>query len=295
MNIEERVSAVSNRNTSYLIVDTLPSGFRLYDFKRVLVRGLYFNELLDISRLKQFELNQVVLLYNDIIIPESEDTSLSQFELIDLLYLIGLSSIFTLDKFGWSIQMDCPHCSNLIKTDITLTDLQVNVTTFNKFPIEIPLKTDTNIGRELGKLDLTPLTIDKLLYVDNYKGDYKKEVLELALLFVPTMDDLAVRRYCEEIKLLDFPTVTLIKSILKEVLPSYPVYRVACRNCGEVVSKTFEINARDVIPEMELSKLLEMKYVWTRSFNTSIDTTELYKDVVEILELHNKALEKIKR
>ncbi len=104
-------SDLSGESVEYLLIDMLPSGFRSYDQKEIYVRGLYFEESLALSKYvgkipeKEVNYSQIVSIYSDCI----KGISITDLEPIDLKVLIIISSIWTVDNFGWTPNVSCPQ------------------------------------------------------------------------------------------------------------------------------------------------------------------------------------------
>ena len=104
-------SEVSGENSDYLLIDMLPTGFRSYKSKEIYVRGLYFEESLSMSKyvgdIPEDEVNysQLVSIFSDCI----KGIDILDLEPIDLKTLMVISSIWTIDEFGWTPNVSCPH------------------------------------------------------------------------------------------------------------------------------------------------------------------------------------------
>lgn len=112
MTTKSHKSDVSGDDTDFLVVTDLPTGFRaIPDVEEVHVRGLFFEETLALGRYvgnlqpNQVSYRQIVKLYKDAI----RGVDLLALEPVDLQVLMIISSIWTVDDFGWTPDVDCPQ------------------------------------------------------------------------------------------------------------------------------------------------------------------------------------------
>lgn len=152
----------------YQVIDKLPSNFRSYDFKTVSVRGLYFIESLSLARYLgtqtgDIDYPQLANIYADVIrLPNNH--SIMELELVDFITLVSISSILSMENFSWNPNLPCSNqdCDYIIKTPITLDDLEFETPKINIIPDGVI---------RVGDLSLTPITlqdmVDKIVFKRN--------------------------------------------------------------------------------------------------------------------------------
>ena len=168
----------------------LPSGKRNYpDIGTIYVRGLFFGEVLELSKLNDDSLETSIKVYRDAIQIENSNYSLEDLELIDFIFVTSISNILTSEDYKWHPDF---RCYNLIKNPkLTqmeneleeLKEILNNLTeklksdTENKEQIEKDIETlkkeiknleekienfDEDLEVECGANVSTPITIDDL-------------------------------------------------------------------------------------------------------------------------------------
>ena len=138
-----QVSSTSHRDAEYQVVNQLPSNFRSYKFKSIMVRGLYYIEALAVARYigkLENEINypQLASIYSDVIkvsAPEGVDFNIMDLELLDFTTLVSISSILTFPKFSWNPSVPCSNedCDQII------TSPPINLDEFDFYPPSVTL------------------------------------------------------------------------------------------------------------------------------------------------------------
>lgn len=146
-------SNTSGEPCDYLVVDQIPSHFRSYEQTEVYVRGLYFEESLSLAKYVGSTTNpsytQLASIYTDVI----RGVDILDLELVDFIYLMIVSSIWTVDNFGWQPNIKCSNlidgdpCDGVITSKIIIDDFDFNDLLIDTLPVPIKLgKHDVSIG-----------------------------------------------------------------------------------------------------------------------------------------------------
>jgi hypothetical protein len=155
-NMSSMVSGKSGLSAKYIVITELPTYFRQYDFDKVFVRGLYFEEAKALSKLvdaygKEIPLNKLALLYEDVI--RMETGTLYDLEISDFFALQTISTLNTVEGFGWIPNQPCRQfhegrmCDGNITAKIELADLDFTEPTATSLPLSIKFqKEEYNLG-----------------------------------------------------------------------------------------------------------------------------------------------------
>lgn len=197
MNTHEIQSEKSGRNCQYLVVDQLPSHFRSYNVDKVFVRGLFFDESLALSQyignMVTPNYTQLKAIYSDVI----RGIEIDELEIVDFIVLVIISSIYTIDDFGWSPNVRCCHhddegnaCSGIINDKILLDDFDFVDPAPLVQSLPIPLKID---GVDI---DVVPITVGGMVAKEAYQEEHpevNKKLVNLASIIkstdYPSLDD----------------------------------------------------------------------------------------------------------
>lgn len=279
---EQRESLKSNKLHNYLIIETLPSEFRSYQEKKIFVRGLFFNEMLAISKLTSFSLDQLLLIFDDVI----QGIPLKDLEPLDFFTLITISSLHTVkDIGGWNYKGICDNCDEVVKKVVNLFDLTFEPNKIKTLPIPLPMK-DGSIEY------LSVLTVRDRLEKEKLKQLCNDdEILDLALML--KTPEKTIEEKIDFIKTLEFNDLLFFTGIKSELMLSFPSFELTCPHCTFPNKKYLTMESSNVLPSVGLETLYKVKYLWTKSFNCNIDTEEFYKDVLTLLELNIAEKEKL--
>jgi hypothetical protein len=114
-NLEKRPYKIGNieKEILYDILEDLPSGKRSYpDIGKVYIRGLFYGEVLELSRITSDSLEDSIKIYKDAIKFENEKYKLEDLELVDYILVTAISNIMTTKDFNWYPDF---ICSNIIR------------------------------------------------------------------------------------------------------------------------------------------------------------------------------------
>lgn len=138
-----QVSSASHQDAEYQVVNQLPSNFRSYKFKSIMVRGQYYIEALAVARYigkleNEIDYPQLASIYSDIIkvsASEGADFNIMDLELLDFTTLVSISSILTFPKFSWNPKVPCSNedCDQII------TSPPINLDEFDFYPPSVTL------------------------------------------------------------------------------------------------------------------------------------------------------------
>lgn len=230
-------SEKSGLDSDYLHVTMLPTGFRSYKEKSVWVRGLYFEEVRDLSkyigtmRPHDVDYAQIVNIYSDAV----RGIPVEDLEPIDLQVLMIISSIWTVDNFGWNPKVPCPQvkkdqegheepCTGVIEEMIVLDDFDFKPPKVKRLPIPITIS-----GKELkiGALTVGG-RIDKQLYLrDN--PDVDPVILDYAEMI--KNEGMTLEEKINIVRFGDRPGVMQIKQLDDELLIEIEPVMKACNVC----------------------------------------------------------------
>jgi len=132
-NLEEKTIQIGsiNKKVLYNVINELPSEKRLYpDIGKVYVRGLFYGEVLEASKINDDSLESTIKLYSDAIKFENPNYTLEDLELVDFILLTSIVNIMTTPDFKWYPDF---KCSNIIenpklkKLKLDLEDLKYDL------------------------------------------------------------------------------------------------------------------------------------------------------------------------
>lgn len=183
-----QVSSKSGDSCDYLVVDQLPTKFRSYDVDQILVRGLFYEESLALSRYvgstSKTNYSQLVVIYEDVI----KGIDILDLELVDFIILMIISSIWTVDDFGWDPNIRCSHrtedghqCTGVIHNKIILDDFEFEDPLVDQLPVSIKMR-NTNIS--VGALTVRDV-IEKEKYLSSHP-DIDPKIINYAVLIKNT-------------------------------------------------------------------------------------------------------------
>lgn len=225
------ISNVSGSTANYSVVDLLPTGFRSYDVKELYVRGLYFDESLTMAQLVggfDAKWRDLINIYSDAI----RGIDLRKLEPIDLVILIQFSSIYTVSKNGWVVNMKCNHkdedgnlCGHEYQSKFDIDSFEFNDPTLKLGNIPYTLQgKDVKIG---------PVTVGDMIDKERYLQDnpeVKSLIVDYACLI---KDDLTLD---EKVKMIRFSTNEEINN-LAEIDQDFNIVvqpiSVRCPQCGK--------------------------------------------------------------
>lgn len=294
------MSNKTRKQHEYIKITQLPTGFRSYRTREipithVLVRGLVFSEITSLQKLHETDLDQLKLIYQDVIIfPEDPMMTLGQLELIDFLTLIIISSLYTVTDFHWSWAGKCLDCSTPMSRALGLGDVEFEVNDFNKLPLDIMLKdtvfTDAE-GNECSQvLQLRMITVDDVIEIKSKNLSPEEEM----------MYEIAYSLSCEGISREDilsyvynfsYNDMVLVQTIIRELKPKTPFFAIKCPSCNLEMIINFDLSIQNIIPSFELEDLYKLSYIWQKTFNSTLDTQTLYYDIIKILDIHKEVVE----
>lgn len=184
VNLKEIESIKSGRLCEYLVVDQLPTKFRSYDVDQILVRGLFYEESLALSKYIGNTVTpnykQLSIIYEDVI----RGVDILDLELVDFIILMIISSIWTVDGFGWDPNIRCSNithegkqCDGIIRDKIILDD----------FDFKDPLITQLPIPLQIGgkDIDIGAITVRDVVQKEDYieeNPDCNKKIIDYATL-----------------------------------------------------------------------------------------------------------------
>lgn len=173
----------TGRTVDYVVVDKLPSHFRSYPhIEQVFVRGLNLSEALQMSKLidTTAKLQDIIPDLANIYSETIKGIDIYDLELVDFTILNIISSIWTVDGFGWSPNIPCAHsnedgtrCPGIITDRIVLDDFHFQEPNVTKLPIEIMLGPDKV---PVGALTVKDM-IDKKRLLESNIFDEDKDIL----------------------------------------------------------------------------------------------------------------------
>jgi len=115
MNLEKREMKIGNivKEISYLPIEILPSNNRSYkDIGKIYVRGLFYGEVVDLSKIEDDSLETSLRVYRDAIQIENPQYKLEDLELIDYIFVTTIANILTTENYKWFTDF---RCDNIIK------------------------------------------------------------------------------------------------------------------------------------------------------------------------------------
>lgn len=173
----------TGRTVDYVVVDKLPSHFRSYPhIEQVFVRGLNLSEALQIAKLidTSVKLQEIIPDLANIYSEAIKGIDIYDLELVDFTVLNIISSIWTVDGFGWSPNIPCAHsnddgtrCPGIITDRIVLDDFHFQEPNVTELPIEIMLGQDKV---PVGALTVKDM-IDKKRLLESNIFDEDKDIL----------------------------------------------------------------------------------------------------------------------
>lgn len=289
----------TGRLHEYIQINTLPSGFRNYcnrdiPITKVLVRGLVYSEMVSLKKLPTVDLEQMKLIYQDVIIfPEDASMTLGDLELIDFLTLVTLVTIYTVKDFRWDYRGYCASCKMPLATSLGIQDVNFNVNTFRSLPLDMNI----NVGGENKTYKLRVLTVDDIIRLKALKLDHDIEKMyEIATALHPEGEELTGEEFqstLQEVLNMEYSDITMINSVIRELTPDMPYFTITCSNprCLSTSQVEFNMDIMEITPDKPLRDLYELKYLWQRSFNSALNTEDLYSDIIEMLKIHNEYVE----
>lgn len=289
----------TGRLHEYIQINTLPSGFRNYcnrdiPITKVLVRGLVYSEMVSLKKLPTVDLEQMKLIYQDVIVfPEDSGMTLGDLELIDFLTLVTLVTIYTVRDFRWDYKGYCPSCKMPLATTLGIQDVNFNVNTFRALPLDLNL----TVGGESKTYKLRVLTVDDIIRLKALKLDQDIErMYEVASSLSPDtqeVSDEGFQKILHEVFNMEYSDITMINSVIMELTPGMPYFTIECSNprCRSTSQIEFNMDVLNITPDKPLRDLYELKYLWQRSFNSALNTEDLYSDIIEMLKIHNEYVE----
>lgn len=172
--VKQMESEKSGISADYVVIDMLPTYFRQYSFKRVFVRGLYFEEAKTLSKLvdaygKEIPLSKLTGVYEDVI--RMEGGTLYDLEISDFFALQTISTLNTVEGFGWYPNQPCRQfhegklCEGTIKEKFTLEDLEFEDPEITELPLPIKFN-----GEDI---DIQNSTIRDLIEIEKLPEDLK--------------------------------------------------------------------------------------------------------------------------
>lgn len=172
-------SEVLGDTSEYLVITELPTKFRSYgDINKLYVRGLYMEESGSLAKFigntKTPDYTQLHSIYKDVI----KGIEVEKLELVDFIILMIISSIWTIDDFGWNPNIQCSNilepsgerCDGVITSLITIDDFEFDEPMVEKLPIELNIRSKSIL---IGALTLGNV-IEKELYLKNNPSIDKK-------------------------------------------------------------------------------------------------------------------------
>ena len=188
----ELVCKKYKRKYTYIKIDKIPSNFRCYPIKKLLIRGFNYQEFLEI---KEISINndiftnliKLVKIYKDIIY--NDEIKAEELEIIDFVYLMNYSFILTRIKKEWEFSQKCDNiylknnkeinCNHNITGKITpkkLEDSLLHKKTDNYKSLPFKVLNTT--------LQIHPIKIKDVFYVKQVlqesKVKYQEDILYLA-------------------------------------------------------------------------------------------------------------------
>jgi hypothetical protein len=222
-------------------LEQLPSGNRCYpDIGKIYIRGLFYGEILELSKLNDNSLETSLKVYRDAIQFENDTYSLEDLELIDYIFVTSISNILTSEDYKWYPDF---KCFNIIKNP-KLTEL------------ELDLKHYKNILNELNK-KLPSIKSDE--EKENIQKDIeiaKKQISELEEKIENFDEDLEVE--CG-VKVSTPITIDDISFEIKDSNIIFPLYY----NFNNTELVLMPLNVKD---EIDLEKKIEEGYTFDIAF-----------------------------
>lgn len=230
INKKQLESKKSGMQCDYLVLEQLPSDFRSYDVKEVYVRGLFYGETLALSKyvgnIKKPNFTQLSSIYEDVI----SGIEIKDLELIDFIILMTISSIWTVDDFGWSPNIRCANtvdkkqCDGNITQKIVLDDFEFTESVVKNLPIPIEIN---NVKLDIGALTVGDM-IKKEAYIES-NPNIDKKIVDYAFMIKNDMKD------DEKIKLIQYGSTSDIKQISQidsEIYIKIKPILKQCPKCG---------------------------------------------------------------
>lgn len=295
--IVRQTSPVTKRLHDYITINELPSGFRSYRHREIpitkfLVRGLTYGEITSLSKIEEVDLEKLVPIYRDVIqFPEDPLFTIGELELMDFISITMLVSLYTLNDLKWDWKSVCPNCSTPISKKIGLGDLNFEVNPYQDLPLSINLKDIEGLSYELHMI-----TVDDMIEINRYADSEvgQDDIYEVAYSLAKSKDNL--EDTLTQVYNFSYNDISIIRAMIDELLPKAPYFQHQCSNpsCGVTITVDFDTTLWNIVPKMSLKNLYETKYVWLRTFNTELNTEELYSEVQSILNIHSEVLSKDK-
>lgn len=226
VNKKELVSEKSEMQCDYLVLDQLPSDFRSYDVNEIYVRGLFYGETLALSKyvgnIKKPNFTQLASIYDDVI----RGVDIKKLELIDFIVLMTISSIWTVDDFGWSPNIRCANtvenkqCEGIINQKIVLDDFEFTESVVKNLPIPIKINNKD--------LDISVITVGDMIRKEAYleqNPDADKKIVDYAFMIKSDMTDEA------KIKLITFGSTADVKQIAQIDSETYIKIKPVLKQC----------------------------------------------------------------
>lgn len=225
----------------YTVISELPTGLR-YSGKtisNIYVRDLMFDEIkaLSLYLSKEYDLNQLVSIYSDIIkvtTLDGEQFDLMDLELVDFHYMVIVSSILTDSEAAWNITRDCTSCGESISAKFFYSDIDYEFDKDLKFPIPL-LGTEKTIHPLLVKdyIALLDDNVTKFLIQNEIKIDdnIAKELLSYAV----SLNYNSVKELVDNVNLLNSSPklINIVKDINQSSLVTIKPFTECCPKCSQ--------------------------------------------------------------
>ncbi len=230
--MKEMVSSKSDLSANYIVINQLPTLFRSYGFDKVYVRGLYFEEAKNLSKLvdtygADIPMERLASVYEDVIRMEG-GFSLYDLEMPDFFALQTISTLNTVEGFGWIPDLPCRQffegklCDGRVAEKFTLEDLDFEDPEVTSLPIPIKLA-----GKDV---NVYPLTIADLITLDRYpEGD--RSYITYALMLRDETDTLQER--VKRIKFCSPAEGEYLSEMDKAFFIGVKKFQKRCTTCGQ--------------------------------------------------------------
>jgi len=226
-------SEKSGDDSDYMVVATLPSHFRSYDVNEVMVRGLFYCESLSLSKYvggNTSSFSQLAAIYSDVI----RGIDIYDLEIVDFIILTIISSIWTIDDFGWKPNIRCANmlddgnqCKGIINELIILDDFEFNDPLINELPIPVSIR---NKDMLIGAITVKD-AIDKERYLQE-NPDEDSKIIDYSLLLknedMSFEDRVKFVKYSKAVELRDMSTVD------SEIHITINTIKKTCPSCRHV-------------------------------------------------------------
>ena len=237
--VVNRLSKISNKQTQYVKLDTLPTKSRQYpEGTNIFVRRLNMQETFDFTQVDETNerelLETIARVYEDAIVSDNPDFTLYDLELVDFQLAVAVSTIWSSRKAGWNLSIHCPNvfCRKHISKEITLDDFHFSDTV-------VPTPVPVNLGGV--DFNVRVLTVGQLIEIKRLlekDTTLRKGILEFAYMLEPITEkdrfqtNLDIYNFIRYIESDDYETLQKIDEEI--TVTNYPLV-VECPHCNKEV------------------------------------------------------------